>query len=100
VEEVNQVIGVVPGGVEADVEGGAGVAAGDEFEALPELVVALGGLGEGQLGGGGLEVVAQEGGVVAVACGVDADADAGGRLEGGDVVGSHGASEKRWEKGW
>ena len=45
-------------------------------EPLAELGVASGGLGEGQFGGGGLEVVAEEGGVVAVARGVDADADA------------------------
>ena len=40
---------------------------GDVFEALAELGVAAAGLGEGQFGGGGLEVVAQEGGVVAIA---------------------------------
>src|SRR5439155_37031 len=37
-----------------------------------------GGLGEGQLGTGGSQVVAQEAGVVAVARGVDADAEARG----------------------
>ena len=38
-----------------------------QFEALAELGVAVGGLGEGQFGGGGLEVVGEEGGVVSVA---------------------------------
>jgi hypothetical protein len=54
------------------------VALGQLLEAAAELGVALGRLGEGQLGAGGPEVVAQEGGVVAVARGVDAHADAGG----------------------
>jgi hypothetical protein len=60
------------------------------------LGVAGGRLGEGQLVGGGLLVVAQEGGVVAVARGVDADADADsradGRLRDGDLLQYHGAS--------
>ncbi len=67
VEEVEEVVGVLPGGVEADDEVDGAVALGDAFEALAELGVAGGGLGEGQFVGGGLEVVAEEGGVVAVA---------------------------------
>jgi hypothetical protein len=43
---------------------------------LAELIVAGGGLGEGEIVGGGAEVVAEEDGVVAVARGVEADADA------------------------
>ncbi len=66
-EEVKQVIGVLAGGVEADDEGDGGVAAGDQLQAPAELGVAVGGLGEGQFGGGGLEVVGEEGGVVSVA---------------------------------
>ena len=81
-EEVQEVVGVLPGGIEADDESDGRVAAGEEFEPLSELGVAVGGLGELEFGGGGLEVVAQEGGVVAVAGGIDADADAGGRLRG------------------
>jgi hypothetical protein len=49
----------------------------DACEALAELIVAGGGLGEGEIVGDGLEVVAEEDGVVAVARGVEADADAG-----------------------
>jgi hypothetical protein len=37
------------------------------------------GLGEGEFGSGKLAIVAEEGGVMAVARGVDADADALGR---------------------
>ena len=86
VQEVEQVVGVLAGGVEADDEGDGAVALGDAFEALAEEGVAGGGLGEGEFVGGGLEVVAEEGGVVAVAGGVDADAEAAGRLRGGMVV--------------
>jgi len=67
VEEVQEVVGVLAGGIEADDEGDGGVAAGEVFESLSELGVAVGGLGELQLVGGGLEVVAEEGGVVTVA---------------------------------
>jgi hypothetical protein len=66
---------------------------------VPKPGVALGGLGEGQLGGGGLEVVAQEGGVVAVARGVDADADAGRRLGAVSWCGRMVPPEKGLKKG-
>jgi hypothetical protein len=81
VEEVQQVVGILPGGVEADDEVNGTLAAGDLFEALAELGVAVGGLGEGEFTGGGLEVVLEEDSVVAVAGGVDPDraATAGGR---------------------
>ncbi len=78
VEEVQEIVGVLPGDIQADDEAGGGVAVGQPFETHTELGVAVGGFGEGQLGGGLLEVVRQEGGVVAVARGVDADADATG----------------------
>lgn len=73
---VLQVVGILPGGVEADDEVHRVFALGDGLEALVELGVAVGSLGEGEFGGGGLEIVAQEGGIVTVARGVDADADA------------------------
>ena len=88
-EEVKQVVGVLTGGVEADdeVNVAADGAPGDVLEPLAELGVACGGLGELQLGGGRLEIVAEKSGVVAIARGVDADADAddvdGGRLRSG-----------------
>ena len=62
-EEVEEVVGVLAGGIEAEGEGNGRMASGDVFEALTELGVAVGGLGEGQfVGGGGLEVGAKEGG--------------------------------------
>jgi hypothetical protein len=102
VEEVQEVVGVVAGGVEADGEGDGRVAAGEVLEAAAELGVAVGRLGEEQLGGGGLEVLAQEGGVVAVAGGVNTDTDAGGRAGGrggGGVAGGHNPSKKMFKAG-
>ena len=78
-QEVEEVVGVLSGGIETDDEVNGAVALGNSFEALTELGIAGGGLDEGQLVGGGLQVVAEEGGVVSVSCGVDADADARGR---------------------
>ena len=51
----------------------------DSTVALTELGIAGRGLDEGQFVGRGLQVVAEEGGVVSVACGVDTDPDACGR---------------------
>ncbi len=78
VQEVQEVVGVQAGDIDADGEGGGGVADGQQLQALAERVVAVGGFDEGQFVGGGRQVVAQEGGVVAVARGVDANADARG----------------------
>ncbi len=90
VQEVPQVVGILACGVEAEDEVNGAVALDDKFETRSELGVAVGGLGELQFGGGGLQVVAQEGGVVAVARGVDADAEASelvaGRLRSGSRV--------------
>ena len=79
-------VGILPGSVETDEEVNEPVALDDAFEPLPEQGVASGGRGELQFVGGGLEVVAEEGGVVAVAGGVDADADAARRWWSGRVV--------------
>ena len=46
------------------------------LQTLAEQGVAVGGFGEGQLGCGRLEVIAEEGGVVPITRGVDANADA------------------------
>jgi hypothetical protein len=81
-EEVQEVVGVRAGGIEPDKEGDGSVAPGQQFEALAELGVALGGLGDGEFGGGRLEVLAQKSGVMAVAGSVDADADADGWVGG------------------
>jgi hypothetical protein len=76
--------------------------------ALAALRVAGGRLGEGQFVGGGLEVIAEEAGVVAVARGIDADAkaDSGGGTRSGKrrrrIEGSgceHGNSPKRKKEG-
>src|SRR5262249_46511136 len=78
VEEVQQVVGVLAGDIKADDEGSVGVALRQQLQTLAELRVASGPFGEGQLGSGGLKVVAQEGGVVTITRGVDANADAAG----------------------
>ena len=83
VKEVKQVVGVLAGGVEPDDEVDGRVALGEALEALTEEGVTGGRLGEGQFVGGGLEVVFEEGGVMAVARRVDADAAASGRLRAG-----------------
>ena len=56
-------------------------------EASAELPIALGGFGKGEFVGRGLEVFFEEGGVVSVARGVDADAAACRPLRSGGGVG-------------
>jgi hypothetical protein len=82
-QEVEQVVGILAGSVEADDEVDRTVLLGQAFEALPQEGIAGAGLGELQLGSGGLQVVVEEGGVMAVAGGVDANAEAAWRLRGG-----------------
>jgi hypothetical protein len=100
---VEEVVGVLAGGIEADDEVNGAVALREAFEALAELGITGGGLDEGQFVSRGLQIVAQEGSVVSVACGVDADADARGwagrnrgrsRLRSGSVLWYHGVSKK------
>jgi hypothetical protein len=67
VQKVQQVVGVLSRRIEPDNKVNGVVPAADDFESLPELRVTVGRLGELQLGRGGLQVVAQEGGIVAVA---------------------------------
>jgi len=78
VQEAQQVVGVLPGNVEANGDGRAGMALCQQLKAPAELGVAGRGLSKGQLGSGRLAGAAQEGGVVAVTRSVDADAEAGG----------------------
>jgi hypothetical protein len=80
---VEQVLGLLPGDIEADDEVGGAVLLGDAFEPLPQGGLAGRRLGELQLGSGGLEAVVEKGGVVAVPGGVDADAKAARRLRSG-----------------
>ncbi len=75
-QKSEKVVGVLSGGIEADAEVDGGVALGNPFESLLELGIALGGLGELQFVGCRLQILAQESGVMAIAGGVDADADA------------------------
>jgi hypothetical protein len=76
VQEVEQVVGVLPGGVEADGEVNRAETLGNAFQALTQLGIAGGRLGEGEVISGRLEVVAEEGDIMTVAGGVDADATA------------------------
>jgi hypothetical protein len=83
---VEQIVGVLPGGVETDDEVNGAELVDDTLEPLAEEGISGGRLGELKFVGGGLEVVAEEGGVVAIAGGVNADADASRRLRSGNVV--------------
>jgi hypothetical protein len=86
VEEVEEVVGILAGPIDADEKMHGAVSLRELFEPLAEDGRAGGGLGEGQLRGGGLEVVAQEDRVVAVPGRVDAHAEAARRLRGGNGV--------------
>ena len=55
---MQHIVGVLPGGIQADGEGNGTMPLYQDFEALPEQGVAGSRLGEGQLLGGRLEVVA------------------------------------------
>ena len=69
-EEADQIVGVLSGDVDADEEARyavTAVAPDDEFESSTELFVAVGRFGEGEFVGGGLEIIAQKGGIMAVA---------------------------------
>jgi hypothetical protein len=83
VEEVEEVLGVLASGIQANDEVNGRAALGDVLQALAQEDVAGSRFGEWQFGSSGLEVVPKEGGVVAVARGVDADAEPAGRLGSG-----------------
>jgi hypothetical protein len=88
VEEVQEVIGILAGSIDANDKGDSMVALHEILQAPPELAVARGRFGEWEFRGRRLKVFAEEGGVVAVARGVDADADADGKECGGGRWGS------------
>jgi len=67
VEEVDQIVGVLPGGIESNVKAARRMAASDPFESIAKLRITFGGFGEREFVGSRLEVLAQEGGVVTVA---------------------------------
>ena len=85
-QEVKQIVSVLPGGVETDYEENGSVLLDDAFEALAEEGVAGGRFGKREFVGGWLKVVAEEGGVVAVAGRINTDADASRRLRSRSVV--------------
>src|SRR5262245_50102277 len=72
-----EVFGIGTSDVESDVEVDAAVPGGELLEALAELGVAVGRFGELEFGPSLLQLLVEEGGVVAIAWGVDADADGG-----------------------
>ena len=80
VHEVQEVVSVLPRGVQADDERDLAEACGDLLQALAKQGIAGGRFGEGQVGGGRLQVVPKEGGDMAIACGIDADAHTARRL--------------------
>src|SRR5262249_50794495 len=94
VEELEEVVGILPGGIEANEELGRAVLLGEAVEALAEEGVAGRGLGERQLGSGGLQVPVEEGGIVAVARRVDGDAGAGG------AIAEAGRAVVAWDPRW
>jgi len=67
VKKVEEVVSVLAGGIEAHDELDRPVALGNAFESLSELAVTGGRFGKLKFVGGGLKIVTQEGGVVAVA---------------------------------
>jgi hypothetical protein len=83
-------VGIPSGGIEADEDVGGAVLLADAIAALPQPGLARGGRGERACGGGGLQVVAEEDGRVAVAGGVDTNAEAARRWRSGRGVWSHG----------
>ena len=85
-QEGAEVLGLRSGDIEADEEVNGTELLRDAFPALPQGGLAGGGLGELEFGGGRLEILLEEGGLVSVAGGVDADAAASGRLRNGSVV--------------
>jgi hypothetical protein len=64
---VQQVVGKLSGGIEADAEVVRAMALGNVVQALSQLGITCGCFDERQVGGGRLQVVAQEDGVVAAA---------------------------------
>jgi hypothetical protein len=71
-----EILGILPGRIETDDEGNGAVALDDAFEVLAAEGVAGGGCRERSIGGSRLEVVLENAGPVAIARGVDADAEA------------------------
>ena len=91
-EELLEVVGVLAGGVDTDMEVDQRMLSAQLLEAVAQGLVAGAVLGDGERLGGGLEIGPEERDAVAVSGGVDADADA---VEGGG--GRHGSHPRRQE---
>lgn len=76
-EELQQVGRILTGGVDVNPEVDAGMFLGQLPQRLLQVLVALTALDERQGLGGGLAVFPEEGGMMAVACGVEPHADGG-----------------------
>src|SRR4051794_2956017 len=77
-EEAEQIVGILPSNVDADEEEARFVRAlafGDGVQTIAKLPIAVAGFGEGEFVGGGLQIVAEKGGVMPIARSIDADAD-------------------------
>ena len=57
VKEVDQIVGILPGGVESNVEAARRMATSDPFESIAKLCVTFGGFGEREFVGSRLEVL-------------------------------------------
>ena len=86
-KEVFEIGGVLAGGVDADVEVGLGMLLVEMFETILQGLIAGLVFDDGERFGGGLAIGPEEGDAMAVACGVDADADAVERSSGDDHEG-------------
>ncbi len=91
-EELLEIVGVLAGGVDADMEVDQRILSAQLLEAVAQGQVAGAVLGDGERLGGGLEIGPEERDAVAVSGGVDADADA---VEGRG--GRHGSHPRRQE---
>ena len=76
VQKVEQVVGMGAGHVQANGEGPRSIALEDTLQSPVQEGIAGSRLGKSQLGGGGLEILRDEDGEMALAGGVHADADA------------------------
>jgi hypothetical protein len=67
VQEGEQVVSIAAGDVDAHMEvDAAGVLGGDGLQSLTQLLIAEGGLGDHEVGGGGAQIGVEKGGVMAV----------------------------------
>ena len=94
-QEALEIGSVRAGGIDADGEGGLGMLLVQPFEALAEILLTLLIVQDGERLGGCLPVGAPERDAVALACGVDADADAGPWVGRGHAKVSRGEEQRR-----